>query len=430
VSEQFWDQHPEWREKTALLQDAHLDWRKLVNLANPDCRREAARLLRGLIGRFDWDGVNLAELYFESLEGVANPARFTPMNADVRREFLEAQGFDPLELFRRGSPRHHTRDAAGLRAFLDYRARLARRLQAEWLAELEALRSAKPDLDLVLTHVDDGFDASIRDTIAADSRSVLPLMDQYNFTFLVEDPATVWHLGPQRYPEIARRYQTLTRHTARLGIDINVVERYQEVYPTKKQTGTELLQLIRSAARSFPRVALYFENSILAPDLPLLSSAAAVEPRRANWGEVGRRFAPRSRDSLDRAGTGGRPALAGAGQPHLVASGGATRGRERVCRQRRASARFQRRVKGRCLPAAWSRIRLPKRRPRPGRAGPETRAGRDRRRHPARTGHPPSRGRLHAAPAARTARGHGGDPPASRAASSSALTRLVVLATL
>ncbi len=284
VSEQFWDQHPEWREKTALLQDAHLDWRKLVNLANPDCRREAARLVRGLIGRFDWDGVNLAELYFESLEGVANPARFTPMNADVRREFLEAQGFDPLELFRRGSPRHHTRDAAGLRAFLDYRARLARRLQAEWLAELEALRGAKPDLDLVLTHVDDGFDASIRDTIAADSRSVLPLMDQYNFTFLVEDPATVWHLGPQRYPEIARRYQTLTRHTARLGIDINVVERYQEVYPTKKQTGTELLQLIRSAARSFPRVALYFENSILAPDLPLLSSAAAVVSRAERIG--------------------------------------------------------------------------------------------------------------------------------------------------
>jgi len=30
------------------------------------------------------------------------------------------------------------------------------------------------------------------------------------------------------------------------------------------------------AAESFPRVALYFENSILAPDLPLLSAASAV----------------------------------------------------------------------------------------------------------------------------------------------------------
>ena len=36
VSEAFWDQHPEWREKTALQQDAQLDWRKLMNLTNRD----------------------------------------------------------------------------------------------------------------------------------------------------------------------------------------------------------------------------------------------------------------------------------------------------------------------------------------------------------------------------------------------------------
>jgi hypothetical protein len=284
VSEKFWDDHPQWREKTALLQDAHLDWRKLMNLANPDCRREAARLIREFVGKFDWDGVNLAELYFESLEGVTNPARFTPLNEDVRREFRQARGLDPLELFQPGSARHHSRNPDGLRAFLDYRAELARRFQAEWLAELDALRATRPDLELVLTHVDDCFDASIRDAIGADAARVLPLLDRHSFTFLVEDPATVWHLGPQRYAEIARRYQSLTRHTARLGIDINVVERYQQVYPTKKQTGTELFQLVSQAARSFPRVALYFENSILAPDLPWLPAAAAVLTRAERAG--------------------------------------------------------------------------------------------------------------------------------------------------
>lgn len=279
VSEKFWDDHPAWREKTALLQDAHLDWRKLMNLVNPDCRREAARLIRALVEKFDWDGVNLAELYFESLQGASNPARFTPMNEDVRREFRRERGFDPLELFQPDSSRRLSRNPDGLRAFLDYRAELARRLQAGWLAELDALRAAKPHLDLVLTHVDDCFDAGMRDAIGADAARVLPLMDRHSFTFLIEDPATVWHLGPQRYAEIARRYQSLTRHTARLGIDINVVERYQEVYPTKKQTGTELFQLVSQAARSVPRVALYFESSILPPDLPLLSAAAAVVSR-------------------------------------------------------------------------------------------------------------------------------------------------------
>ena len=48
-----------------------------------------------LIERFDWDGVNLGELYFESLEGAANPSRFTPMNDDIRGEFKALTGVDP-----------------------------------------------------------------------------------------------------------------------------------------------------------------------------------------------------------------------------------------------------------------------------------------------------------------------------------------------
>ncbi|MGH9640740.1 MAG: hypothetical protein ACRD3Y_11805, partial [Bryobacteraceae bacterium] len=87
VSDRFWADHPEWREKTALGQDAQLDWRKLMNLQNPACRRAAAQEVLALLGRFDWDGANLAELYFESLEGVSDPARFTPMNDNVRAEF-------------------------------------------------------------------------------------------------------------------------------------------------------------------------------------------------------------------------------------------------------------------------------------------------------------------------------------------------------
>ena len=54
------------------------------------------------------------------------------------------------------------------------------------------------------------------------------------------------------------------------------MDRYQDVYPTKQQTGTELLELVHLAATAFTRVALYFENSILKPDLPLLSAASAV----------------------------------------------------------------------------------------------------------------------------------------------------------
>jgi hypothetical protein len=271
VSEKFWADHPEWREKTAVLQDAQLDWRKLMNLANRDCFHAAAEGVHGLLSRFDWDGVNLAELYFESLEGAANPARFTPMNADVRSEFRALYGVDPIAAFQG-------------KQFLDYRASLARRIQEEWLGELEKSRASKPWLDLVLTHVDDRFDTGMRDAIGADAARVLPLLDTHSFTFLIEDPATVWHLGPDRYRAIAERYRPLTARQDRLAIDLNIVERYQDVYPTKQQTGTELFQLVHHAAANFARVALYFENSLLAPDLRLLPSAAAAVSRYEQLG--------------------------------------------------------------------------------------------------------------------------------------------------
>jgi hypothetical protein len=273
VSEKFWQDHPEWREKTAVLQDAHLDWRKLMNLQNPECFRAVSQLTRELIDRFDWDGMNLAELYFESLEGTANPARFTPMNDDVRAAYKAQTGTDPIELFRGAPPKE------AIDAFLAWRAELVRKMQSTWIAEIEKTRRTRPHLDLVLTHVDDRYDTHMRELIGADAAGVLPMLEQHDFTFLIEDPATIWHLGPERYPQIASKYEPLTQRRDKLAIDINIVERYQDVYPTKQQTGTELLQLVHLASSAFERVALYFENSLLKPDLPLLPASAAVVTR-------------------------------------------------------------------------------------------------------------------------------------------------------
>lgn len=273
VSEKFWNDHPEWREKTGVLQDAQLDWRKLMNLTNRDCARAAAAGVERLAGRFDWDGVNLAELYFESLEGIANPSRFTPMNDDVRARFRGEAGFDPVELFGKRS------DEGSRRTFLDFRRRLAGEIESEWLGKIEGLRQDKPYLDVVLTHVDDRFDSGMRDAIGADAERALRMLDGRAATLLIEDPATVWNLGAQRYGTIAERYRTLTSRHDKLAIDLNIVDRYQDVYPTKQQTGTELFQLVHNASASFARVALYFENSLLPADLKLLPSSAAVVKR-------------------------------------------------------------------------------------------------------------------------------------------------------
>lgn len=272
VSDAFWKQHPEWREKTAHLKDAHVDWRLLMNLMNPDCHRAVAAAIRDMMLRFDWDGVNLAEIYFDGISGVKNPSEFTPMNQDVRREFQQSHGFDPLELFR------GRRDPKRLREFLDYRVDLIARLHQEWLAELDKIRQERPGLDLVVTHVDDRFDTTMRDNIGADAARVLPLLDRYGATFIVEDPATLWGLGPARYAEIARRYAALTRHPEILGVDINIVDR-DHAYPTAKQVGAEVLELFHTAAGAFSRVMFYYERSIDPADSPLIPAAAAVVDR-------------------------------------------------------------------------------------------------------------------------------------------------------
>jgi hypothetical protein len=272
VSERFWENNPNCREKTATLQDAQLDWRKLINLAAPECFDKAAAGVRHLLRRFPWDGVNLAELYFESLHGPSNAPRFTPLNDWVRREAEAALGFDPIELFDPESARFWNRDREAWDKFVDYRAGLAIRLQQRWL---ELIRAELPDADVAVTQIDDRFDDRMREFLGADTAALLPLAERYDFTLVVEDPATLWSLGPQRYPEIARRYEPLAKDPQRLAIDINIVERYQRAYPTKKQVGTELFQLLRLSGQAFSRVLLYFEHSISRPDWDLMPHAAA-----------------------------------------------------------------------------------------------------------------------------------------------------------
>ena len=99
--------------------------------------------------RFDWDGVNVAELYFESLEGASNPARFTPMNDDVRADF-EATLADSIPsccLIHR--LRIRTRIRMRLRKFLDYRAELASKMQADWLDVIDRRRGLKSRISIL-----------------------------------------------------------------------------------------------------------------------------------------------------------------------------------------------------------------------------------------------------------------------------------------
>jgi hypothetical protein len=276
VSFRFWEQHPEWREKTALGMDAKLDWRYLMNLKDPACFASIASGLQRLLRSFDWDGVNLSELYFESPVGAENPEEFTPLNSLVRAEFKTQTGVDPMNFFREKSPNYWRKDGRNWAKFVDYRVELERILNERFLQMLSGFGNASnTKLGIYLTYIDNLYDPKMREGVGADIEEILPLLERYDFKLVMEDPGSVWNAGPRRYMELAQSYAKLTDRMERLGIDINIVERIQRVYPTQKQTGTEFLQLFQNAGKYFQTVLVYSEQTMLLQDAEFVSCALA-----------------------------------------------------------------------------------------------------------------------------------------------------------
>jgi hypothetical protein len=278
VSTKFWNEHPEWREKTGNGSDASVDWRFVMNLNDPQCYLAIARGLERLLRRFEWDGVNLSELYFDSPSGPSSPDTFTPFNSITRSGFKRLAGIDPYDYFKKKSPHYWERNPSDWRKFVDYRVNLERDLNEKFIKLLSGFRSSfRPDLDIVVTYVDNIYDPSMREAVGADVGVMFELLERYDFTLVLEDPGTVWHLGPRRYAELAQTYSKMTRHADRLGTDINIVDRDVTAYPTQKQTGSEFLELFYHAGKHFQTVMVYGEQTMLRQDAALVSYALAPE---------------------------------------------------------------------------------------------------------------------------------------------------------
>ena len=274
VSPLFWEEHPEWREKTAAGDDARVGWRYAMNLARPDARRAAGDFLRGLLAGHDWDGVNLAELSFDTDGGLDNPGRFTPLNADVRGEFARLHGVDPLEFFDPASPRHWRRDRAGFERFLDFRCRLTRDLHDFFLGEVErAGRARGRDMEVIVTALDTLRHPRVREQCGIDSRDIVALMKRHRFTLQVEDPASSWVNPPDRYREYLRAYEPLLPDLRRLMFDINVTPRAgsaERGLPSPLAAGSELATTFYHAACASGRVGVYAESTVHPFDMDLL----------------------------------------------------------------------------------------------------------------------------------------------------------------
>ncbi|MHC9545011.1 MAG: DUF2334 domain-containing protein [Vulcanimicrobiota bacterium] len=279
LNKAFWDNNPKFREKNFQGKDLHVSWRYPLALEDRECREAVLAEVRKLLTSYDFDGVNLAEIYFEG-EGLTRPETYAPFHPGALKEFRKLNRFDAREIFSPASKRYHRKNPAALKAFLNWREDMVTSLHRDCLTLFTEIREEKKDFDIVVTVVDSIKSPEVKDNWGVNSQKLAELLKDYSFTFVVEDPMRMWDLTPDRYEALIEAYTSLGIPMDRLGMDLNVVDCHREKssFAYTKQAGAELFQLLRSASKGGCRVIVYGEATILEGDLPYCASAIESPP--------------------------------------------------------------------------------------------------------------------------------------------------------
>ncbi len=278
VSIDFWNEHPEWRQKTADGKDAQIDWRYLMALENKDCFNAVKDYVKNIMMKFDFDGIDIAEIYYESPGyGFMDPTIFTPMNNAFRENFKKRYGFDPKEAFNPQSKYYWKSNKEVKEKLINERVELITSQHKEMLDVVEEIKKTKPDIEVIVTMIDSIADNRMRENIGLDANEIVKLQKEYDFILNIEDPFTLWSLGPERYSVIGENYRSIMDKNNDLYIDINIIDRFGQNYPTKKQRGIEIYSLIHNASKYTDKVIMYSLSTPEKEDMNLAPYAYAYD---------------------------------------------------------------------------------------------------------------------------------------------------------
>jgi hypothetical protein len=281
VTQKFWRDHPEWREKNYKGEDSPQLWRYAVALTDPACVDSMALKYRKLLESYDWDGVNLAELYFESGKGFETPQLFAPMHPSAVREVRKKYGIELTKIFDQSSSWYWKSDPRVQASIADYRVNKLDEVYERLMREFTEIERTRPGFQIIVTAMDSYGSPELREQIGVDMTHILALQKRYGFSLQVEDPERLWSTDPMRYVRIGKTYQQLVSDSTKLLLDLNILTFRKPTdltpFPTLIQTGTECFLLVHAAALGAPRFTYYSEQSVNAQDVPFLASAAAHE---------------------------------------------------------------------------------------------------------------------------------------------------------
>ena len=285
VSLKFWTEHPEWREKNYLNQVIHQDeiirpsWRYPVALTDKDCLKASIAVYINLLKNNDFDGVNLAELYFEAGRGFSDPKLFTPMHPSAVKEFYARYGYNLKEIFNAGSPFYWKNHQKVKEDVMDYRVKKVTELHETILAEIKKFAKTRKGFTTVVTFFDTHFSPEITEYHGVNSDKLLDLQKKYDFMAQIEDPQNKWSTDPYRYVEMGKYYAKKVSDSSKIMLDLNILNfrGKDEVtpFPTLMQTGIESYQLINAASIGAQRFTVYSESSCNPQDLSFFSYASS-----------------------------------------------------------------------------------------------------------------------------------------------------------
>jgi uncharacterized protein YdaL len=281
VSQMFWKNHPEWREKNYKGEDVTPSWRYPVALTDRQCVDTMAVLYKAFLDQYDWDGVNLAELYFEAGKGFDNPNLFTPMHPSAQKEVRKKYGIDLKSIFDSRSPFYWKTNPAVKPAIVEYRVGVIKDVYERLLAIFREIALRKPGFQVIVTALDSYGSPELREFIGVDMDRLVDLQKRFGFLLQVEDPESRWSTSPLRYLSIGKQYVDRVGDKGKILLDLNILSfRKPDVvtpFPTLIPTGTESFELVNTASLGAPRITIYSEASTNPQDLRFLSHALASE---------------------------------------------------------------------------------------------------------------------------------------------------------
>jgi uncharacterized protein YdaL len=282
ISKKFYDDHPQWHEKNYKGEDVRPDWRYPVALTDTACLNAASAWTSKFLASYDWDGVNIGELYFGGEGAPADPRLLTPFDTEARNLFRKKYGFDPVQLFQSSSPHYYKNSPEDWRSFLDFRAALVTTLTEHFLSLATEAFKDKPGTQIILTVLDQKSFPALRTSIGVDVDQIIRLQKEYPFVLNIEDPEVNWNSDPRRYIAIGNTYRKLLGpDSSDLMMDLNILafrqSSYNGVFPTKTPTGLESYLLVNSAVQAAPRTVIYSEATVYPQDLAEFAFASVPQ---------------------------------------------------------------------------------------------------------------------------------------------------------